>query len=953
MTSATLVAVALAPVFLASPAGAEPLALGNDWVQRSFAAEPYWRTTALACPADHWALETDSAELAVELLAGPTIQGADWRLLGAPTRSDRGDLRSLTVRLGTDRAPGLEARVTYRLRTDQAWMRKDVVLTGPSGLVVSRVDLEPMTVKPAPRDHSGQGMPILVGGRCWFGVEYPASRNRIEKGRLELSHFPGRELGDEELACKTAVCGMARPGQALGLAFEDYLTTVTLPPRHFLHYNSWYDLRGGELSPAKLVEVYDGFRKGLLQPYDIKLDAMVIDDGWQERESIWRPRADLYPEGFGPLARALEAGGTRLGLWMPLSGFNLDTNWGARRGYEKSSGDKWYCLGGPRFYAAMRNATARLIREGNLNYYKHDFNFLSCDAQGHQHLPAGPHGHEVNVDRTLELLDYQRQLQPEIFLNVTSGMWYSPWWLMDADSIWGAFPGDTGFERSWPQLTRREWAISFRDVHLHRMYRQQPNNLFPISRLMTHGITQGRYNMLGGDNEPLREWVDYVMMYFGRGVLLQELYLSPERMREDQWQAVGRTIKWAHEREKILARTQMIGGDPARGEAYGFAHWLGDEGVWLLRNPDLEPRVITVPVGQTSGYRGHAEFLHGAVTYPYLSPLPEPIHPGEYWELELPPASVVVVEVRPQPWGAAGQPPAVQARGRGDVEQTADRIRVSLRARIGAEETRNARLCVVLRGGATGGARVDCAAAEARRDGSGPGWEIVALDLKPPAGEVQATVDIPTASHKPFAARRGKVQAWLVYEAPAPQANIEHPPAHLPWAVADGWRRQSVKLLDYDLNSQARTEEIAPDQFQQITAARLHLDVFGVNAAEYANKWVLLNGDKLCRVPFNDQGNLDRWEEKVLELTPEQTKKLSPDNVVVLTNETGDCYKVRNLALAVQLPGGAAQPDESWVESTWDEGVYCSVSGWLHAEGKVFPQGRSPDIHLRLKLRGQ
>ena len=36
-------------------------------------------------------------------------------------------------------------------------------------------------------------------------------------------------------------------------------------------------------------------------------------------------------------------------------------------------------------------------------------------------------------------------------------------------------------------------------------------------------------------------------------------------------------------------RTVMIGGDVRKGEPYGYIHWRGDEGVWLLRNPGLEP----------------------------------------------------------------------------------------------------------------------------------------------------------------------------------------------------------------------------------------------------------------------------------------------------------------------------------------------------------------------------
>jgi hypothetical protein len=928
-----------------SVGGTQTLKIAGQWIEREFAVAPHWRTVDLRCPADGWRLRTKSDELCVELANGQRIQGGDWQLLGIPEQRERGDERFLTVRLATEKVARLQARITYRLHVDQAWAYKEVVLSGPAGVVVSRVDLEPMTVKPAPKDHEGKGMPILVGGRCWFGVEYPASENKIRAGRLALAHYPGRDLGDGELVCKTAVCGMARPGQTVALAFEDYLDATALPPRPFLHYNSWYDLRSAELTPQRLLEVYEGFEKSLLKPYDLRMDAVVIDDGWQEARSIWQPRKDLYPDGFGPLARELESRGTRLGLWMPLSGFNLDVDWGVQQGYEKSSGGRWYCLAAPRFNAAMRDATARLIREGDLSYYKHDFNFLSCQAEGHGHLATGPHGHEANVDRTIELLRYERQLQPGIFLNVTSGMWFSPWWLMDADSIWGAFPGDTGYERSWPQLTRREWEMSFRDVHLYRMYRQQLNNLFPISRLMTHGITQGRYNMLGGENEPLREWADSVMMYFGRGVQLQELYLSPERMREDMWKAVGTAIRWAQRRHKVLARTQMIGGNPAHGEPYGFIHWLGNEGIWVLRNPALDEKPLAVPIGQGSGYRGNAKQLYGAVTYPYFGPLPHALMVGKDCDIALPPASVVVVEVRPRSWGKAIIQPAAKARGHATVSKTEDTVRVGISGRVKARAVRDLRLYVLLRGGATGEVGIDCPQAVGRHVAAGPGWQLEVMDIKPSETHVQAAVVLPSKKHKPFAARRGRIEAWLMFEVQAELAKLESPPADLPWAIADGWRRRSAKIANIELRPEQRSYQIASDQLGEIKAARLHLEVFGVNAGEYADKWVILNGRKVDRVPFNDQDSLDKWEEKVIELGPEQMKNLKVDNTVVLTNETGDCYKVRNLALAVQLPDG------SWVESKWDEGVYCSVAGWLYSEGEVFQGQRSREVHLRLPVR--
>lgn len=936
---AMVMLVALAPCV--GPAAT--IELKGPGIGRSFTYAPGFSTTAIFCPADGWKLSTKSDELVVELQDGTRVAGDDWRLLGEPHLRTRGEDKALQVVLAAEKAPGLQAQIEYTVRGAQPWMRKRVTLTGPAGMVVTRVDLEPMVLSPPPPDLDGEGMPMLAG-RAWFGVEFPASRNLLRSGRLSLVHFPGRDLGSGPLVCKVAVCGIAPPGLSLPLAFEDYLNTVITKPRSFLHYNSWYDLRGDELTTGRLLEVFEGYRKKLLIPYGLKLAAFVPDDGWQDYQSIWRPRKNILPDGWAPLARALEAGGSRLGLWMPLSGFSLDTDWGTRQGYEVSNMGRWYCLGARKFRQAMKEATAALIREANIAYYKHDFNMLACSADGHGHLPTPEAGHEANVDGTLELLAYERSLQPDIFLNVTSGMWYSPWWLTQADAIWGAFPGDTGYDNTWPQLTLREWTTSFYDAHLYRMYLQRPNNFVPISRLMTHGVTQGRYAMQGGENEPLREWSDHVVWYFARGVQMKELYIGPDRMRDDMWKPLGTAIRWAERRAKTLARVVMIGGNPTRGEPYGFIHWRGEEGIWALRNPDLAPRQIDVPVSQATGYRGKATTLHAAVTYPYVSPLATPVKTGRDYRVNLPPASIVIVEVRPAPWGKPAPEPTVNAKADGELSVSADAVRATLSADVAVNSpVRQPRLYIVQRGGAMGPSQVSGLKVDKTHNVSGRGWQMQVLDLADLPRTLRAQIEFPKPGQQAFSVRHGSVQAWLIFEVAAARARLVNPPPDLPWAIADGWRRVAVKLLDEEIKPAAELLRISDQDLASATAAKLRLEVFGVNAGGYAQKYIYLNGTRLGLVPFNDQGALDQWEERIIDLPPDHVKALRRDNVVVFTNETGDCYKVRALSLAVQLPDGR------WVQTEEAPGVYCSVDGWLWTEGTIFRDGRSPEIHLRFR----
>ncbi|MBC7288135.1 MAG: hypothetical protein H5T86_08865 [Armatimonadetes bacterium] len=484
--------------------------------------------------------------------------------------------------------------------------------------------------------------------------------------------------------------------------------------------------------------------------------------------------------------------------------------------------------------------------------------------------------------------------------------------------------------------------MSFRDVHLYRMYRQQPNNLFPISRLMTHGITQGEKNMLGGPDEPIREWADYVMMYFGRGVQMKELYLSPGRMRPDMWKAVGMALRWAQRRADILARTTMVGGDPAKGEAYGFVRWLGDRGIWVLRNPSLDEQTVSVPVDQTTGYLGKQRKLYAAVVYPFVSPLADPVEPGKAYLIQAPPASVVVVEVRQEPWGRSVMPPSMRVQASSSKMESGGELVITANATIWAKQAHQPRLYVTLRGGAVGPCKIECQCADERSQTvSGTGWQMTMMPLKDLPSDLQVRIKLPTGERKPFSMQPGEVEAWLVAELPCDTAHLLNPPDDLPWAIADGFRRRSVLLVRRRMEPSGTRVGVADDELHHATAAKLRIDVFGVNAGEYADKWIILNGEKLCRVPFNDQSRLDEWETKIIDLTSDQIKLLKRENEVVLTNEPGDCYKFRNVALAVQLPDGR------WAETNWAGEVHCSVAGWLYSEGALFQNAKSRPITLR------
>ena len=586
-----------------------------------------------------------SAEFVLTLLDGSTLTADDYRVVGR-TGSEADGAHLERFRLSPIDARHPRVTVEYRARAGDHFLRKRLLVEGSE--TVDSIAVESLAVSGS-SDLGGFGQPLFLADRWFTGLEYPGGWNEARGGRLALRHFPGRA----NFTSKWAVVGAASfPREPVEEAFERYLDTIRRPPRSSLQYNGWYDRRGGEITPESMRATFETFRERLLEPFDLRFDAFVIDDGYQEPNSVWGC-GKRWPDGFAPFATFLESHGSRLGLWLPLNGYGLNTAWGAESGFERSDHRKrYYCLAGPHYDAALREAIRVRIRDGNLAYLKHDFNFLECGSEGHGHLATARHGREANLDAQLALLEHERALQPEIFLNVTSNIWPSPWWLAWADTIWMG-SADYAHDRREPQWSDREAEMTFRDERLHHLLRIERART-PAAALMTHGIIRGRYEGIDA-TETRREWADYVTLYFGRGTLLHELYVSPDRMPDEHWEVLGNAIRWARANVETLRHTRMIGGRPARGSAYGYVHWSRNKGIVCLRNPSSLPCRFELSLEERPVHFPVVEQWDPIVVYPERRLLP-PISATGRRSVDLPAASVTLIELhaeRPEFFRAA------------------------------------------------------------------------------------------------------------------------------------------------------------------------------------------------------------------------------------------------------------------------------------------------------------
>src|SRR5262249_41389358 len=130
---------------------------------------------------------------------------------------------------------------------------------------------------------------------------------------------------------------------------------------------------------------------------------------------------------------------------------------------------------------------------------------------------------------------------------------------------------------------------------------------YPTSRVMTHGIIHDRYVFLGGAQEPIESWANGVLAHLAPGMALQELYIDPAMVPDEQARFLAGALRWMDANEDILfSWGEMIGGDPRTGAVYGFSH---GGTLLFLRNPSPHSQSYTVPVAAPMRVRTLYPFL--------------------------------------------------------------------------------------------------------------------------------------------------------------------------------------------------------------------------------------------------------------------------------------------------------------------------------------------------------
>jgi hypothetical protein len=431
------------------------------------------------------------------------------------------------------------------------------------------------------------GVPILCGN-FFLGGENPHAQVACN-GKSECKIPCPMKLAKGETYSAGFVLGAVPPGQ-VRRGFLYYLERERAHPyRTFLHYNSWYDLAWGGVSMNEptCLETIRLFGEQFIRPYQVKMDSFVFDDGWDDPQTLWEFHGG-FPRGFSPLAELARQYGSRIGTWLsPFGGYGPSRDarlkFGRSRGFETNSSG--FSLAGPKYFAQFKKSCLDMIRLYGVNYFKFDGISKGVVVRG-----VDPECLR-DTEAMRRLIGELRREEPDVFINLTTGSWPSPFWLRSADSLWRQ-GGDMGFAGTG---NRQQQWLTYRDQEVYRnIVHRSP--LYPVGALMLHGVVLGQYGPSRHKDFTSAGFKDDVRIYFGSGVALQELYIRPQRMTAADWRVLAEAANWSRANADVLADTHWIGGDPSNREVYGYASWSPRKGIIALRNPTGRPRDFSLDV---------------------------------------------------------------------------------------------------------------------------------------------------------------------------------------------------------------------------------------------------------------------------------------------------------------------------------------------------------------------
>ena len=566
--------------------------------------------------------------------------GSELSAKGLPVTDSSDDGTTLSFSFAETKGVGVT--VEYRVHDDGNSICKRLTLNQSDDRVIDYIVLENIGIVNSKTHftvdimedseisgyHATLGQPFYIDS-LFFGCEFPATDNRIVHGTGQIKYYVGKSVG-KNFKCPVTVIGGGRDNTITEVrgAFFEYIDFISQKADLRFQYNSWYDTML-KVSEQSIKTSFSEVAKGLAFHNAPKLDAFVIDDGWNNyKAKFWEIDKKKFPEGITGISKHCKSVGCGFGMWLgPRGGYNYQHKF-AKRIQKAGNGfvnknSKDICVASSKYIENVENLLIDFENEFNVSYFKLDgFCLTPCTDSSHDHAVGGENNMYFVTDlwhKWITAFEHIRSVREnqgrDLWINMTCYTNVSPWWLQWVNSIWLQNSSDIGFSKNQEEQAQVESEITYRDARYYDCCCRRANQ-FPFKNLYNHEPIYGhKANVQYTD----AEFEKYIYWCTVRGNALNELHISYDMMSESKWDSLARAMNFQKENYHILKNAGFIGGDPEDNNIYGYISWA-DEGIIALRNPTNEKTSLTLNLNKLMGV---PEALNRVKRYNIYCSLPE------------------------------------------------------------------------------------------------------------------------------------------------------------------------------------------------------------------------------------------------------------------------------------------------------------------------------------------
>ena len=226
--------------------------------------------------------------------------------------------------------------------------------------------------------------------------------------------------------------------------------------------------------------------------------------------------------------------------------------------------------------------------------------------------PYGMHTMTAVYEFMISLFNELREERGEksFWINLTSYVNPSPWFLKWVNSLWIQTSQDVGFTPNGGNDIQK--MITYRDSQYYEFLIERDIQL-PLCSLYNHEpIYAESASMWYLDHQiycSIEEFKEYLMFIATRGNAFWEFYYSYSMFDDERWEVNAQAIKWIEENYPILKNSTFFGTKPSFMGVYGYycQSDSGSQSIISFRNPsdeiksykleNIEPKEYDVVLG--------------------------------------------------------------------------------------------------------------------------------------------------------------------------------------------------------------------------------------------------------------------------------------------------------------------------------------------------------------------